>query len=191
MEPFSDYTMIGTGDPDDSAGTVAGQAQLGWDLHPMVRPYTVKPIAIFPDRPGGRRPAEWAVQSAVAQSLARFSDFRGLGIGWNGPGSVPITDLAWQQASETIQTLVQERPEHAAQLLSGVRLVPLSSGGVHLLWNQRTWKFGIEISREGSDSRDFFGKDGSDGRGFVQGNLRNEKQFTDAVNYLATRLAAP
>ena len=124
----------------------------------------------------------------VAATFSVFENLLTLEEGWNGQGSGPVTEAAWGAAKDVLRRFVRSKPEESSLILSTLRLIPLSSGGLHLVWRRREWVMTIEIPYDGSTDCDYFGKDGS---GFVQGNLTNERQFLDAASFLANRLAVP
>jgi hypothetical protein len=175
---------------DESEGDTANDPQLAHD--PQVELLSYRPWGSAPPvqthLPFRRRreSPRARLETTIDDSLNRFADLRHLDEGWNGPGSLPVSTIAWTIAREVLSRIVEGAPEEGPLVLATVRLVPLSSGGVHLVWRRQGWLLTMEIPSDGSASRDFFGKDGG---GFVQGNLSNSSQFLDAVGFLRNRLA--
>ena len=97
-----------------------------------------------------------------------------------------MTSNAWNSAGDVTRRIALKLGDSTPALLKTMRLVPLRSGGLHIIFAHGSWEMTIEIPADESDDQDFLGEDG---QGSVQGNFRNERQFMDAVSFLSTRLS--
>lgn len=126
-----------------------------------------------------------SVADAVGRSFEPFRDLLKLEEDWKGPGSEPVTSAAWQAATDTMRNLAVAISVPATFEKLPLRLVPLDSGGLHVIVSAGKWEFTFAVDPEGSGDQEFLGEDGP---GIVQGNLGNRRQFEDAANFLRVRL---